>query len=156
MIKRALPTLAVLFWIATGALGMALLRPAQAAPVPARSSYLPAVAGGTVNAATAQIYTCQCGSATAWVDGDGTVMVTFLSHDQGGKTIVGVDTGTTFTILPDALAFFPGEPIPGPAFDAPGLKDAPGMAVKAFGKRVLYMPIRTEEAGPYNLWRVVW
>ena len=131
----------------------------QAAPVPAKINYLPVAQGGTITAQTEQIYACQCGSATAWVDGDGTVMVTFLSHDQGGKTIVGVDNGESFTILPDALAFFPGEvitPGPAPSFDAPGLKDTPGMAVKAFGKRVLYMPARTEEAGRYNLWRVVW
>lgn len=129
----------------------------QAAP-PAKVNYLPAVAGGSIVAQTAQIYTCQCGGATAWVDGDGTVMVTFLSHDQGGKTIVAIDNGTTFIEQPDALAFFPGEIItpPAPAFDAPGLKDAPGMAVKAFGKRVLYMPVRTEADGNYNLWRIVW
>ena len=138
--------------------GIIIASRAQAAP-PAKVNYLPAVAGGSIVAQTAQIYACQCGSATAWVDGDGTVMVTFLSHDQGGKTIVAIDNGTTFTILPDALAFFPGDiytPVPAPAFDAPGLKDAPGMAVKAFGRRVLYMPVRTEEAGDYNLWRIVW
>lgn len=143
------------------ALIVALAVPSNAAP-PARQTYLPVAQGGTITPETEQIYACQCGSATAWVDGDGTVMVTFLSHDQGGKTIVGVDNGESFTILPDALAFFPGgvytTPTPGiaPAFDAPGLKDAPGMAVKAFGKRVLYMPVRTVEGGSYNLWRVVW
>lgn len=136
-----------------GLVASPLARPAAAANP--RLVYLPAVQGGPP-AVTAQIYAGQIGAATAWVDTDGTVMVTFLSHDQGGKTLVGIDNGVTFTILPDALAFFPGEPLPAPAFDAPGLKDAPGMAVKAFGKRVLYMPIRTEEAGRYNLWRVVW
>lgn len=155
--KRSISLLTALLLIALG-WNAALFVAAQAAP-PAKTTYLPAVAGGSINAQTAQIYDCQCGSATAWVDGDGTVMVTFLSHDQGGKTIVAIDNGTTFTPLPDALAFFPGEiytPVPAPAFDAPGLKDAPGMAVKAFGKRVLYMPIRTEIEGRYNLWRVVW
>jgi hypothetical protein len=132
----------------------ALLPPLLAAPV--NSSYLPIAQGG-VPAQTAQIYEGQIGWAAGWVDPQsGRVLVTLLSHDQGGKLIVGWDNGVTFTPLPDALPFFPGEPLPGLAFETPSLKDAPGMAVRAFGKYVLYAPMRTEEDGRYNLWRIVW
>lgn len=159
--KRSTALLTALLLVSLGWNAALFLRPAQAAPVHTRA--LPVVVGGaafqatpTPVVATQQLYTCQCGSATAWVDTDGTVMVTFLSHDQGGKNIVAIDNGVTFVEQPDPLAFFPGEPLPGPAFDAPGLKDAPGMAVKAFGRRVLYMPVRTVDGGNYNLWRIVW
>jgi hypothetical protein len=132
----------------------ALFSITQAAPI--NSSYLPIAQGG-VPAQTAQIYEGQIGWAAGWVDPQsGRVLVTLLSHDQGGKLIVGWDNGVTFTPLPDALPFFPGEPLPGPAFETPSLKDAPGMAVRAFGKYVLYAPMRTEEDGRYNLWRIVW
>lgn len=131
-------------------------RPAQAAPQPTRV-LLPLAQGGSVPATTAQIYDGQIGWAAGWVDPvSGQVLVTLLSHDQGGKLIVGWDDGVRFTPLPDALPFFPGEPIPGPVFETPGLKDAPGMAVRAWGKYVLYAPMRTEEDGRYNLWRIVW
>lgn len=133
-----------------------LARPAQAAPKPT-TVRLPIAQGGSVQPITAQIYDGQIGWAAGWVDAEsGQVLVTLLSHDQGGKLIVGWDDGVRFTPLPDALPFFPGEPIPGPAFETPGIKDAPGMAVRAFGKYVLYAPMRTEADGRYNLWRIVW
>lgn len=149
MIKRAAHVLA-------GALAALLLVAVFAAPgqpwVGPQRAFLPVAFGQPGVPKTALIHEGQIGNATAWVDADGTVMVTFLSHDQGGRVLVGVDNGTTFTLLPDA-------PIPlgvSPSFEAPGLKNAPGMAVKAFGKKVLYVPLRSEADGRYNLWRVVW
>jgi hypothetical protein len=139
-----------------GAIAGAVARPVQAAPQPT-TVRLPIAQGGSVQPATAQIYDGQIGWGCGWVDPvSGQVLVTLLSHDQGGKLIVGWDDGVRFTPLPDTLTFFPGEPLPHPAFDAPGIKDAPGMAVRAWGKYVLYAPIRTIEGGSYNLWRVVW
>jgi hypothetical protein len=131
-----------------------LARPVQAAAPPSRRVLLPIAQGGTVVPITAKIYDGQIGSATAWVDGDGSVLVTFLSHDQGGAVLVGRDTGTTFEVLPGPQVYFPGAPLP--AFDVPGLKQGPGMAVRAWGKFVLYVPNRSEPEGRYNLWRVVW
>lgn len=132
----------------------AVVRPAQAAAPQPKPIFLPIAQGGTIVPITAKIYDGQIGSATAWVDGDGSVLVTFLSHDQGGAVLVGRDTGMAFTILPGPQVFFPGEPLP--SFDVPGLKQGPGMAVRAFGKHVLYVPNRSEPEGRYNLWRVVW
>src|SRR5688572_27285350 len=107
-----------------------LARPAAAAAAQPTPIYLPIAQGGSVPATTAQIYEGQIGWAAGWVDPvSGQVLVTLLSHDQGGKLIVGWDNGITFTPLPDTLPFFPGEPLPAPAFDAPGIKDAPGMAL---------------------------
>lgn len=129
----------------------AVARPAQAASQP-KPIYLPIAQGGNVIPITAKIYDGQIGSAAAWVDGDGSVLVTFLSHDLGGAVLVGRDTGMAFTVLPGPQVYFPGEP----AFDVPGLKQGPGMAVRAWGKFVLYVPNRSEPEGRYNLWRVVW
>lgn len=138
-----------------GLVAWPLARPAAAAANP-RPVYLPLAQGGSVPATTAQIYEGQIGWAAGWVDPvSGQVLVTLLSHDQGGKLIVGWDNGISFTPLPDELPFVLGARA-APAFDAPGIKDAPGMAVRAFNKYVLYAPIRTEVDGRYNLWRVVW
>lgn len=106
---------------------------------------------------TELVYKCQCGSAAVWINPNtGVALVTFLSHDQGGRVLVASDDGQNFTVLPNPTDYLRVPDEAAPSALTPGLKDAPGMAVEAFGKKVLWLPMRTKPDGRYDLWRVVW
>jgi hypothetical protein len=159
--KRSTALLSSLLLIALGwNAALFVASRAQAAPVPARQTYLPAVAGGSIVAQTKMVYACQCGWVALSVRGNGSLYLTILDHSRGGKVVVGTYDGVTFKELPNALPGLPDEgipitPGPAPAYEYPGLKQGPGMTVDAWGKMVTCAPNRTEPEGQYDIWCAV-
>jgi hypothetical protein len=147
-----MPTLARAGLAFVLALLVTLAVPSSAAP-PARTTYLPVAQGGNIAAVTQMVYACQCGAVSLTVRGNGSLYLTILDHSRGGRVVVGTYDGVTFKELPNALPFFPGEPLP--SYEYPGIKQGIGDTADAFGKMVTCAPNRTEEGGNYNIWCAV-